>query len=95
MKYFLDRNGVPTERMAGRPGAGHIEIANAAEELDARGDIYQQMFALGYVRVMETDQAILVDAPRRLTPAQKRFLAKECEGREVKINSAEFVDSRG
>jgi len=96
MKYFLDRNGVPTRRMAGRPGAGHIEIANAAENLDPEGDVYQQMFELGYVRILETDQAIFVDALRPLTKGQKRFLdAMEFAGKEVTINSPAFIKRRG
>jgi hypothetical protein len=96
LKYFLDSDGVRTGRMGGKPGCGHIEIAHATEQLDRDGDVCQQMFKLGYVRVLETDQAVWVDALRDLTKGQKRFLdGKESAGKEVTINSAEFIASRG
>jgi len=95
-KYFLDRQGVRTERIAGRPGAGHIEIAQATGQLDPNSDVYRQMFALGYVRVLETETEVNVDAPNVLTGSQRRFLnEKVAAGKRVTINSAEFVGSRG
>ena len=95
LKYFLDRTGVPTKRIAGKPGCGHIEIATSAEDLDPASDIYQQMFAKGYIRVVETDYECLVDAPRTLTTSQAHFLkSKEKEGLKVSINDHCFVETR-
>lgn len=70
IKYFLDRNGNQTKRIAGKPGSGHIEIAMATEVLDPDSDVYQQMHARGYARVVELDTEIHVDAPQGLTRAQ-------------------------
>ena len=96
LKYFLDRNGQTTRRIAGKPGGGHIEVAASTEKIDPRQDIYQQMFKLGYVRVVELDQEIHVDAPKSLTKAQRYALgdrAKE-QGKQVVINSREMLESR-
>ena len=96
LKYFLDRQGVATKRIAGRPGSGHIEIATATLGPLASGtDLYQQMFAHGYARVVETDTELLVDCPRPLTARQKDFLKeKELTGKSVSLNSRAFVETR-
>jgi len=95
MKYFLDRKGVTTQRMAGKSGAGHIEIAMATEHLDPAGDIYQQMFAFGYVCVLETNETVMVDAPHALTARQKKFLAEKAAAKKLVINDALFIETRG
>ena len=94
-KYFPDKHGARTNRIAGRPGAGHIEIAVVAENLQ-QGKVYEQMFRLGYVRVLETDdQQLFVDAPRGLTTAQKAFFqSKRKAGFPVRVNDAPFVAAR-
>jgi hypothetical protein len=94
-KYFLNSAGVPTRRIAGKPGAGHIEIATAAERLSPEGDVYQQMFALGYVRVAETDHEVLVDAPKALTHAQAQFFKEKArEGKRITVNDHSFIEAR-
>lgn len=97
MKYFLDKSGVPTCRIAGRPGASHIDIATIAlGNIDPETDVYAQMFNLGYVRVLEEPGSVHVDAPNRLTKAQQRYFdEKVAEGRTVTVNEAGFVASRG
>ena len=82
--------------MAGKPGAGHIEVAKAfLGPRCARTDVYDQMFELGFARVLETDNRVSVDSPRRLTKKQKRFLdAKRNEGKQVSINAEEFISTR-
>lgn len=96
-RYFLDPAGVPTVRMAGKPGAGHIEVAMAfLGRIEPGSDVYAQMFALEFVRVLETGTEVFVDAPRKLTKGQRRFLdAKRSESKTVAINRAEFIQSRG
>ena len=55
-KYFLDRGGVPAGRMAGSPGAGHIEVAQTVLGSIAPGrGVHAQRFALGFVHVLETE----------------------------------------
>ena len=95
-RYFLNPEGVPTERMAGKPGAGHIEVAKAFLDVSSAGtNVYDQMFALGFARVLETDDLVSVDAPRRLTKKQKQFLdAKRNEGKQVSINAEDFIGTR-
>jgi hypothetical protein len=90
IKYFLDKHGVPTKRIAGKPGSGHIEIAMTSVKLDPHSDVYQQMFSLGYVRIVEIDNEVHVDAPRALTVGQKRFL----ESKRVDDGKAVFVNDR-
>jgi hypothetical protein len=95
-KYFLSSEGVRTARIAGKPGAGHIEIAQTAEQLDPKADVYQQMFALGYVRVLESAKQLHVDAPKPLTGGQRRFLDGKLIGeKRLIINSVDFMGSRG
>lgn len=96
LKYFVDRYGQQTMRMAGQPGKGHIEIANATEKLDPTKDVYQQMFALGYIRVVELDNEIHVDAPRKVNKRQEDFLINRRRetGKDVYINSHLALESR-
>lgn len=97
-KYFLDPDGVPIRRMRGAAGEGHVEIAREvlAERWQPGGDIYQQMFALGFVRVEETDNVLEVDAPRPPSAGQRRFIAEKARvGLEVRVNGAAFIQRRG
>ncbi len=97
VKYFIDRNGVQTRRIAGNPGAGHIEVALSSEaSLDTSSDIYAQMFRLGYVRVVEMDAEIHVDAPKALTRPQRHFIEDRAleTRKQVFINDRAFVESR-
>jgi len=97
-KYFLDRNGVPTKRMRGLAGQGHIDIAKEilADRLQPGGDVYAQMFELGFVRVEEADQLLEVDAPRKLTRSQERFINEKArEGKTVQVNGEGFIKRRG
>jgi hypothetical protein len=81
-RYFIDPNGAKTFRAQGRPGEGHVDIGQ--EVLAANGvipkdkqDIYDQMFRLGYMRIVEHPGRILeVEFPGRMTSAQKRFIAE-------------------
>lgn len=95
-KYFLDCDGVPTTRMAGKPGTGHVEVAKTVlGKLEPGSDVYDQMFALGFVRVLETDAEVFVDALRPLTKKQQAFLStKRREGKAVSMNDATFIQSR-
>ena len=97
-KYFLDRDGVPTGRMRGVVGQGHIAIANEilADRLQPGGDVYEQMFALGFVRVEEIGDEVLVDAPNPLSRAQEAFFGeKRRQGRKVQVNQVAFIVRRG
>ncbi len=96
LKYFLDRNGVPTRRMAGKAGEAHVEIAATTEKIDPSQDVYQQMFALGYVRVIEFQNEIHVDAPRSLTKQQKAFLENKhlTEHKRILVNNKAVLESR-
>lgn len=96
LKYFLNRDGIPTKRIAGKAGGGHIEIAHVAErDLVPGQDVYEQMFRLGYARVVETDSEVMVDCPKPLTARQKDYLlVKEREGKTITLNNRAFVESR-
>lgn len=95
LKYFLDKKGIATKRIAGKPGAGHIAIASTVERLVPGSDVYQQMFALGYARVVETDSEVIVGAPKALTADQKIFLKdKKRTGKSVSVNNRTFVETR-
>lgn len=101
IKYFLDKKGVKTRRIAGRPGQGHFEIASdvltdMGHKLTPEDDLYKQMFAYGFIRVVETDNdEVHIEAPRPLTSAQKDFcVEKEMEGKTVTVNSRQFVESK-
>lgn len=87
-KYFLDANGAKTFRLQGRPGEGHYEIAKhvlsqpagsapATETDEEITAVYEAMFRLGYVRVVETGQTLAYEAPRKLTSAQRRFFKEQ------------------
>ena len=97
-KYFLDRDGVPTGRMRGAVGQGHIDIAKEtlAERLQPGGDVYEQMFELGFVRVEETELMLEVDAPRKLTGSQQKFINEKAHsGKQVQVNGEAFIGRRG
>ena len=90
-RYFLDKHGAKTFRAQGRPGEGHVVIGE--EVLTKHGvtpkdelDIYEQMFRLKYVRVVEYDGRTLdIEFRGKLTSAQKRFVqAMEQQGWKVK-----------
>lgn len=100
-RYFIDKLGCLTRRMAGASGQGHIEsAATSGEALDPDGDIYQQMFRLGYVRVMETDTELFVDSPRRPTAKQREALSMRAERgsglptRNIIYNAPDFIKGR-
>ena len=100
-RYFIDKLGCLTRRMAGASGHGHIEsAATSGEILDPDGDIYQQMFRLGYIRVLETDTELFVDSPRRLTAKQREALAMRAEQvndlptRNIVYNAPDFIRGR-
>ncbi len=86
--------------MQGRPGAGHIDIANAVLEEQGihpvdKQDCYRQMFKLGYARVVETTASLQVEHCRKLTSAQRRFLkSKEQGGKSVTLNQPQFVSTK-
>lgn len=97
-KYFLDREGVPTGRMRGAVGQGHIDIAHEilGERLHPGGDVYEQMFELGFVRVEEDERLLEVDAPRNLTSGQKSFINEKAQhGKQVQVNGEAFIRRRG
>lgn len=100
VKYFLDKKGVMTRRLAGRPGAGHYDLASEVlQDLGHRlapdHDLYQQMFTYGFVRVVETEKEIFAEAPKPLTKAQKDFfLDKQADGYAVMVNNHQFVESK-
>src|SRR5258705_13252207 len=96
LKYFIDKNGQETKRIAGRRGCGHIEIALSAEKLDSSSDIYRQMAALKYIRVIESASEIHVDAPKGLTRKQKIALEdlRATTSKAVCINSPLATESR-
>ena len=93
-KYFLDRNGVQTERLANFPGKGHFDLAK--EIVGAPDDLYSKMSTMGYVRVAETDKAIFVDAPRSLSRRQRDWLSdRSIEAqKELIVNNQAFVESK-
>ena len=93
-RYFLDRSGVPTQRMANLPGKGHFDIAQKYLGTDLN-DLYTRMANLGFARVMETDAEIHVESSS-LTPRQKRYLNdRSLEfDRPVILNSRDFIESK-
>ena len=96
-RYFLDRLGAVTRRMRGAPGQPHLDIAREilGNAVPPGDDLYERMFELGYVRVVETDTEVLVDAPRALTRAQEVFLdRKRSAGKLVVVNRPAFVATR-
>lgn len=97
VKYFISKDGALTQRLANSPGKGHIEIALSSNEvLDSSSDIYLQMAQKGYIRVVETDDEIHVDAPRGLTNAQKKALEdiRFSVNKPVLVNSRLAIESR-
>ncbi|PWU14389.1 MAG: hypothetical protein C5B50_17580 [Verrucomicrobia bacterium] len=89
-RYFLNKAGVKTARMQGPPGAGHIDIGREVLAREGivpfnNGDVYTQMFLLGFVRIVEHDSgSIEVEHARPLTTPQRRFLkALEDCGRKL------------
>lgn len=99
LKFFLSKNGVPTRRIAGTAGTGHLDLANEilrSSKVEPGTDLYQQMFQFGYARVVETDTEILVDAPKPLSKHQSRWLrdkSAECH-KSVNVNNRAFIESR-
>ncbi len=96
VKYFISKDGSLSKRLANSPGKGHIEIALSTEVLDPSSDIYLQMALKGYIRVVETDDEIHVDAPRGLTKAQKNALedVRFFVNKPVLVNSRFAIESR-
>jgi len=95
IKYFLDRDGVQTKRMAGVAGQGHFDLAR--EIVGGAGtDLYHQMFALRYARVGESDTEIHVEAPHNLTKYQRTFLTDRANdtGKDLIVNNLAFVESK-
>lgn len=98
-KYFLDKNGTPTRRIANRPGEGHLKIAAGELEhvkLQPGTDLYKAMFERGFVRVVETDSEVHVEAPRPLTRKQKEFLEDKhfYEHKKVTVNDRSFIETK-
>lgn len=94
VKYFLDRSGVTTKRMANISGQGHFEIAQNYVDV-ARSNLYDQMAKLGFARVQETTKEIHAEA-KSLTQHQKRYLNSRAHelGIELVVNSLAFAESR-
>ena len=94
VKYFLDRSGVATRRMANVSGQGHFEIAQDYVDA-ARANLYDQMSRLGFARVQETTKEIHAEA-KNLTQHQKRYLNRRAAelGVELVVNSLAFAESR-
>jgi hypothetical protein len=82
--------------MAGKAGMGHIEVARTVlGPVEPGTDVYEQMFTLGFVRVLETDIKVQVDAPRPLTQKQRRFVdEKRDAGLTVVFNDDRFIRTR-
>jgi hypothetical protein len=92
-KYFLDRNGIPTRRMANVPGKGHFDLAKEIVGSESE-DLYQQMFKLGYARVLERENEIHVESPRTLTRKQREYLEDKANGRPIILNDRNFMESK-
>jgi hypothetical protein len=86
VKYFLDRSGVPTKRMANVSGKGHFEIAQSYVDVE-RANLYDQMAKLGFARVQETTKELHVEAKNLKNRAEEL-------GVELVVNSAQFAESR-
>ena len=99
-RYFLDKNGVATGRLAGKPGQTHIDIARTAlaggEYGPLVGDLYDQMFAHGFVRVREDAENVWVEHVKPLTKAQQQYLEdkKFHERKQVHVNDRAFLESK-
>jgi hypothetical protein len=100
-RYFVNREGVPTTRMANVAGQSHFEAATSVERLDPAVDFYQQMFDLKYIRVAEdsASKTVYIDAPvptiQHLTVGQRRWLDEKCrEGWTIDHNSRDFLEGR-
>ncbi len=80
MRYFLDQHGAKVFGPQAKPGDGHVEIAR--EVLKGLGitpanlaDHYDQMFRLGYARVVEhPDQVLEVEYLNQLSGSQEQFV---------------------
>lgn len=103
IKYFLDPQGIALGRMAGKPFSSHIPIAEAVliahgkfVPLAKNSDIYEQMFKLGYARVVEDDQNVWVDSPNPLTRAQRDFLEDKHyhQKKNIILNDKRFIEAR-
>lgn len=93
-RYFLDRSGVPTQRMANLPGKGHFEIAQQIVGMETP-DVYARMAALSFARVLETTEELHVEA-KQLTALQKRYLHNRALDMKVElvVNSQSFIESK-
>src|SRR6266436_4126067 len=90
LKYFIDKRGQETKRIAGRRAFGHIEVALSAEKLGSSSDIYRQMAALKYIRVVELASEIHWDAPLGLTKNHRSAL----EALGVQTGMSSRINSR-
>ena len=101
-KYFLDKDGVPTRRMNSPAGEGHYDVAREIiGDLAPGHSFYDAMYRLKFIRVVETDTEILVDAPHNPTNRQTRALKDIAANvppgmpkKEIKINPKSFLESR-
>ena len=80
MRYFLDQHGAKVFGRQAKPDEGHAEIAR--EVLKRLGmtpanlaDHYDQMFGLGYARIVEhPDQVLEVEYVSHLRDSQEKFV---------------------
>ena len=71
-KYFIDKNGAKTRRVANKAGSGHFEVMREVlGDLIPVHELYDAMFRHGFIRVVETDTEIMVDAPKEMTRRQR------------------------
>ena len=68
-RYFLDKQGVLTQRMASNPGIGHYD----ADQVALSGEVYNKMAKLGFAFVVETVEGIHSEC-HSLTRQQKDYL---------------------
>lgn len=101
VKYFLDKDGAKTRRIANKAGSGHFEIARMTlGPLVKDSDLYASMFRHRYIRVVELPGEIMVDAPKGLTRRQREALRDASIGapgeprKRITVNDRNFAESR-
>ncbi len=95
-KYFMAVDG----RLVGEPNDDHADIARrvlpthgvAAEDY---GDLYVQMFRLGYARVVVDAREFNIERKAGLSPTQQRAVDEALrDGKRVFVNNQRFADSK-
>ena len=95
-KFFMSSDGV----LIGDADEDHADIARRVlptHNVTATdyGDLYTQMFRLGYARIIEDAREFQIERKAGLSEAQKKAVeAAITSGKNVLINNQQFVESK-